>query len=120
MELLSTGFALLALLAAGFLTWQCNGYARDARAAALELRKSQGTLHAQGLSLANLALQHRRLNGRVNAMKAGPRYARDVDELEQFEQVNAPPEGAPNGLDPELAAEIALQNAPAVSPGKPG
>jgi hypothetical protein len=119
MDVLSTGFAVLALLAAGFLTWQCNSYAKDARAAALELRKSQGTLHAQGLSIANLALQHRRLNGRVNAMKASPRYVEDDDDAPERDTrtIDAFPA---NGLDPDLAAELALQNAPAVSPGKPG
>jgi hypothetical protein len=119
MDVLSTGFAVLALLAAGFLTWQCNSYAKDARAAALELRKSQGTLHAQGLSIANLALQHRRLNGRVNAMKASNRYATEAD-VDDFANEAASISTAVNGLDPDLAAELALQNAPAVSPGKPG
>lgn len=112
MDVLSTAFALFALCACGFLAWQAHGFARDARDAARELQKSQGKIAANALTLDAHHAHLRRLEGRIAQMKQGPRRAVIDGEIELPD---------PNGeLDPELAAEIALQRAPAVSPGKPG
>lgn len=114
MELLSTGFAFLALAACVFLTWQCNSYAREARDARNELQKSVGKLASHSLTLEDVQHQLRRLNGRVSQMKQGPRRA--VDDYDDLPRED--PAAHLNGdIDPALAAELALQSAPPVRPG---
>lgn len=108
MDVLSTAFALFALCACGFLAWQAHGFSRDARDAARDLQKSQGKIASHTLTLDAHHAHLRRLEGRIAQMKQG----RKPDYVE----IDAPP--VLNGeLDPELAAELALQNAPPVRPG---
>lgn len=112
MEFLSTGFALLILGACAFMLWRCHEYAEDAVDAMRSLSKSQGKLASHDLLLSALHQSIKRIDGKIGALQArlrAPVSSADGD-------VDLP---APDGeVDPDLAAELALQNAPAVSPGK--
>lgn len=122
MDLLSTAFALLTLCACGFLTWQSHVNAEDARDSCDELRAARALLKSNQLAMDNFHLQLRRLNGRVNEVRGKMRaqLVQDAPEdgLDDYRNDYRPPDPQAMQLDPELAAELALQNAPAVSPGK--
>lgn len=119
MDVLSTAFALFALCACGFLAWQAHGFSRDARDAARELQKSQGKIASHTLTLDAHHAHLRRLEGRIAQMKQGRKPPEEFVEGRDYNVIDAP--AVLNGeLDPELAAELALQSAPAVSPGKQG
>ena len=107
---LSTAFAVLTIVAGAFFVWQCHGYAADARDALRELKKSQGVIHSHTLTLDALHGHLRRLNGKVASMQPARRAPLDDDDPAQINL------GA--DVDPAFAAELALQNAPAVAPGK--
>lgn len=82
-----------------------EGYARD-------LLASKGRLIANESAIAAMHDKHIALSGRVNALR------RWTKPEEQLEFVNlGRPNHAPAELDPELAAELALQNAKPVQPG---
>ena len=105
MEWLSTAFTLLACAVAVFSAWRAATEADAARESNLALRKSQAKLAAHEISLDNLSLQFRRLNGRMNAYQRRGPDAETVLEGE-FEHHGS------NGLDPDLAAELAFQGTP--------
>lgn len=126
MEFLSTGFALLILGACAFMLWRCHEYAEDAVDAMRSLSKSQGKLASHDLLLSALHQSVKRIDGKVGALQArlrAPLSSADGDaDFPAHDEYSQRQRGIdrPNSgdVDPELAAELALQNAPAVSPGK--
>lgn len=104
-------------LAAAFGAWLAIGASSDAKHAAQQLLRSQGKLVALEDRQAALESSLRKLHGRVAAYRrwgidddppaGGDRLVRDV-----------PPPIVNGDMDPELAAELALQNAPAAAPGR--
>lgn len=115
MDVLSTA---LQLILAAASCWACYRAIRSEDAAekhSHDLRQSKGRLIANEQSIAELADRHVRLNGRVNAALHRLRHSPEEDDFEA-PRPHAPSNGA--DLDPDLAAELALQNAPAAAPGK--
>lgn len=108
MDLLSTASALLALLsaaAAGFLSWQANTSATDARDAANELRATQGVVKSHGLSIAQLYTAVKRIDGKLGAMKQHGKLIDPQDRDLSTEGPRLPYDE----VDPEFAAELAAQ-----------
>lgn len=113
LNVLFTAFALFAALAAGLFTWYTHTCTDRAIAARDELASGLRKLAALREEVETLHKRLDRVSGRVYAQGRRPPRPVDDDGLE------LPDLGGPNGeLDPELAAELALQSAPAVAPGK--
>lgn len=77
---------------------------------AKRLQESRGRLIATEKAVEELADSFRRLNGRVNAAMHRRRGGDDNDLMPSGDAMR-------EDLDPELAAQLALQRAPAASPG---
>lgn len=106
MEWLLTACSLAAAVFAFVAARRAAAEADNARDECLSLRKSAAKLAAHDLSLDNLHTQFKRLNGRMNAYsRRGPH----ADEEAIEGQIELP---VANGLDPDLAAELAFQGAP--------
>ncbi len=110
---LSTAFALLVLFACAFLTWRAHQAAEDAKDAERSLSRTQGKLASHDLLLSALHTSVKRIDGKVGALQA--RLRAPVSSAAEGGDL---PALADDGMDPELAAELALQRAPAASPGK--
>lgn len=115
MDWLSTVCALLFAGVSSFFAWRAADSAQQAKHSHDRLVQSRGRLVANELAIEELQSSFKRLNGRVNAEL----HRRKGVVIEgEYEHVEQPSQPSFNGLDPELAAELALQRAPAASPGK--
>jgi len=115
--ILSTAFALIALLAgaaAALFAYLARRDSLECADALMSFRSSRALL--AGINDRMLAVEGRmnRLAGRVYAQARRPRED-DGYDAPDCAFANAE---HPSALDPELAAELALEQAPAVSPGK--
>lgn len=108
-DVLSTVFALLSAAAAAFFAWSAREGAEDAGESRRELEGQVRAFKAAIDRISSVEGRLDRLAGRVYAQARKPQPV--DDELPELVERG-------NGvLDPELAAELALQRAPAVSPG---
>lgn len=113
MDFLSTGFALLCAAVAAICCWRCARAVESCDGIANDLARSRAKILSNEHALDALSLQLRRLNGRLNAMAPGngrPRRTIDQDGIEQAVDVEI--------ADDELAAELQLQRAAPVAPGR--
>lgn len=108
-DTISTVLALLCTGAAGFFAYCAREDSDAADAAAEELRKQRREVLELHATVGSHTTTLRRMEGKISAMKATPRV---YDYPVSSEQP-----GPELITDPELAAELALQNAPPVKPG---
>lgn len=122
-ELLSTGFALICALACGFAAWQTFHDSRQAHDDAMALRPALARIATLEAELMSLRAQHLKLRGTFYAAQGAgrpPSRTRDFDDQDELEKSirrRLVEIGDVSELDPELAAELALQRAPAAGPG---
>jgi hypothetical protein len=108
---LSTAYTLLALFSAIFAAlaaWVAGRHAAAVVDAETALKKATRALTSTTDRLSSVEGRLDRIAGRVYSQTRKPRPVADDDD-EQHVDV---------ALDPELAAELALQSAPAVMPGR--
>lgn len=114
--MLSTAFAVLALAACAVLAWLAYKFCDRAEEAAAELRASVGKVKSHELALDAHHQSIARINGKIGRLvrdgviPPASRFAGEPPDL-------AATEAALSALDPEFAAELDLQRAPAASPG---
>lgn len=120
---ISTGLAVIAAMASIWCAVRAQkAHDRTAEIVA-RMSKSVGAIHANRLSLDALDDRLRALNGRVNATLHRARRDEQPQQnlLREFDARTLVDDGGDGGdgdLDPDLAAELALQHAPPVAPGK--
>lgn len=126
--MLFTGTALIGALLAGVAAWLAIRAANDAHHSAQQLLRSQGKLVALDDRQTALEASLRKLHGRVAAHRrwdagdGGDEYEparRAIERGGEIPPPSTPPRAPTNGvIDPELEAELALQRAPVVAPGR--
>jgi hypothetical protein len=117
LELL-TACSLLILAGCAFFAWQSLKHAEQALDEVRTLLKLQGKLAAHDLTLDAHHAALKRIDGKIGALQQRQR-GRRLDPDDDFERDERTTDAFADDLDPQLAAELALQRAPAASPGKP-
>lgn len=107
---LLTACSALALAACIFLAWQCAGHEQRTRNEAESLRRERAKLAAHELMLEAHRTAIKRIDGKVGHLQRG-RTPVTIDVDTEMDYGDMP-------IDPELAATLELQRAPAAGPAQ--